>query len=71
MEIYHPMKCPPFDEDRALQASPQREEDRASQWPSEVLVAGKKRKDDHISVVGEGEHSRSIEGKVTQMWFEV
>ena len=30
------------------------------------MVAGKKRKDNHISVVGGREHSRSIEGKMTQ-----
>ena len=29
-------------------------------------MAGKKRKGDDIIVVGEGEHSRSIEGKMTQ-----
>ena len=35
MEIYRPMKHPPFDGDQALQASPRREEDRASPWPSD------------------------------------
>ena len=35
MEIYRPLKRPAFDGDQVLQASPQREDDRASPWPSD------------------------------------
>ena len=35
MEIYRAMKRPSFDGDQVLQASPRREVDRASPWPSD------------------------------------